>query len=413
MTIEGLKKYRKVLILGYGIEGKSTERFFKKFLSQIEIIVADQKDGPNYLSRQDEAGLVIKSPGVKKNLVYKPYTTPTNIFFANAKMKIIGITGTKGKSTLASLIHAILNASGSKNYLLGNIGNPMLDALTNGYDQDAIAVVELSSYQLDDMKYSPHIACFLNIYPETHNHKSYDDYFQAKSHITLFQKENDFFVYNPKFPQIENLTKRTLAKKVPIDLSSILQFSNSALSGPHNLETVASAVAIANILNIKEEEIEIAISNYKALPHRMNYVGRFKEIEFYNDSSANNPAATMGALVALSPVHTLLLGGQDRGFDFKPVVDKLNQCGVKSLVLFPDTDAKIINLIIQNEYKDIKMLETDSMKEAVDFIFKQTSIGEKCLLSPGAPSYLMYENFSARGDDFVNKVKNYEKKKNT
>ena len=182
MKIEELEKYKKILILGYGIEGKATEKFLKKYCPESQIIIGDKNNNENYLRLQDQADLVIKTPSLPINLVTKPYTTATNIFFANVNNKIIGITGTKGKSTTASLVDHILKTSGRKSILAGNIGMPMLSIIDEILDNnninsssqndkkmdETIIVLELSSYQLSDIKYSPHIGCILNIYPEEH-----------------------------------------------------------------------------------------------------------------------------------------------------------------------------------------------------------------------------------------------------
>src|SRR3989344_4036143 len=129
MKIEELRKYKKILILGYGIEGQATEKFLKKYYPKSEIIIADKSISRDYLKLQDQAELVIKSPSIPIELVTKPYTTATNIFFANVNNKIIGITGTKGKSTTASLVNHILKTAGIRSVLAGNIGRPMLSII--------------------------------------------------------------------------------------------------------------------------------------------------------------------------------------------------------------------------------------------------------------------------------------------
>ena len=178
MKLDQLKKYKKILILGYEKEGQATERFLKKYHPTALIGIADQKIDPNYLDEQNKYDLVIRSPGVPKHLITKPYTTATNIFFGNCQGKIIGVTGSKGKSTTASLIYSILKNAKKKVKLCGNIGRPMLLELLKPMSREDIFVCELSSYQLDDIEYSPHISVITNLFPEHMNyHGSIDVYY--------------------------------------------------------------------------------------------------------------------------------------------------------------------------------------------------------------------------------------------
>src|SRR3989338_7444437 len=203
MTIEELIKYKKVLILGYGTEGRSIEPFLRAQFPEMEIGIADQKDGQDYLLKQKDYEFAIKSPGVNKKLVTIPHTTPTNIFFANAKAPIIGLTGTKGKSTTVSLIHSMLKAGGYDSRLCGNIGKPMIDELKNPVNDKTVYVIELSSYQLDDIEYSPHISIILNLFPEHMDyHGGFDEYKEAKKKIVAKAADKDYFVYNSNYPEL-------------------------------------------------------------------------------------------------------------------------------------------------------------------------------------------------------------------
>jgi UDP-N-acetylmuramoylalanine--D-glutamate ligase len=211
VKLDQLKQHKKILLLGYGIEGQATERFLKKFHPSAEIGIADRKDDPNYLNRQRDYDLAIRTPLLRPKYVTIPYTTATNLFFANVPNTTIGITGTKGKSTVVSLLHHTLKKAGISSKLHGNIGSPMLDALTEGSSHEDVFVLELSSYQLEDIHYSPHVACLLNVYHELHNHDTYDEYFTAKSHITTFQTPNDHFFYNSSDERIVRLASSTRA----------------------------------------------------------------------------------------------------------------------------------------------------------------------------------------------------------
>jgi len=160
-----------VLILGYGKEGEISKKYIKKEYPHLNIGLADKKFDKDYLKKQKDYDLAIKTPGIKKELVEIPYTTATNMFFGKIKElgnKTIGVTGSKGKSTTTSLIYSILKEAGKKVKLLGNIGNPMLEVLLKPIEKDKIFVIELSSYQLDDIEFSPDVAVVTNLFPE-HN----------------------------------------------------------------------------------------------------------------------------------------------------------------------------------------------------------------------------------------------------
>lgn len=409
MTIEELKQYKKVLILGYGVTGKATEEFFKKFLPQIELVIADEKDDPNYLSKQDDVDLVIKSPGVKKNKVYKPYTSLIDIYLENTPLTTIGITGTKGKSTTISLLKNILDKAGKRSFILGNIGSWDLDALLP--DQQGFALFELSSYQLEDIGRSPHIAVFLNIYKEHHTHASYSDYFEAKKRIITYQTRKDYFVYNSSIEEIKSIANDTKAHVVAIDMNKKILHKNPHLQGSHNRLNIQTVATICQLIGIETRFVQEGIDTYLGLPHRLEYVGKYCDINFYNDSASNNPAATVGAIDALDSVDTLIVGGQDRDFDFSEVVGAIIDANVKTLILFPETGEKILKLLEKENAVPSRTFKTNSMGEAVEIAYKYTPQDGLCLLSPGAPSYLQYKNFPARGDDFVKNIKLYCAKK--
>ncbi|MEK7177401.1 MAG: Mur ligase family protein, partial [Patescibacteria group bacterium] len=184
MKLDQLKKYKKILILGYGKEGQATERFLKKFVPMAELGIADKKISDNYLDEQQKYDLIIRSPGISKNLITKPYTTASNIFLANIDNVVIGVTGTKGKSTTVSLIYSVLKQAGKSVHLIGNIGKPMLDEMLKPIGKEDIFVCEFSSYQLDDIEYSPHISVILDLFPEHMNyHGDVKNYYNAKKNI--------------------------------------------------------------------------------------------------------------------------------------------------------------------------------------------------------------------------------------
>ncbi len=351
-----------------GIEGTSAKQYLKKYWPKIKIVTKD-------------ADLIIKTPGVKKNLIKIPYTTPTNIFFSKIKGRnmMIGVTGSKGKSTTSSLVYHILKTAGKDVQLLGNIGRPMLNALQKPIPKERIFVLELSSFQLDDIAFSPDIAVITNLFPEHMDfHGSLKNYYQAKKNIYRFQKSGEYLVDRPK------------AK----------QRYQSNLLGQHNQNNIQAAVEVATILKIPKLSIQKAIATFKGLPHRLEKIGTFKEITFYDDAISTTPDSTIMAIKALKNVDTIFLGGQDRGYDFGQLEKVIKKYKIKNIVLFPDSGKKMLT-----STKGLRILKTKKMAEAVQFAYQKTKKGGICLLSCASPSYSLWKNFEVKGDEFKKWVK--------
>lgn len=415
VKLDELKKYKEILILGYGLEGKATERFLKKFHPDAEIGIADQKDGPDYLDKQKDYDLAIRTPLLRPKFLTIPYTTATNLFFANITNPIIGVTGTKGKSTTVSLLDSILKAAHIKSVLCGNIGVPMLDIFVKGIRPNDVFVLELSSYQLEDLQYSPDIACFLNIYEETHNHDDFDEYFEAKSRITQQQKHDDVYFYNGQSEIIAQLAEETCAQAQDfstIDVESLLKEVD--MDFYTHMDNIKACWAIASYLGADEQALVKGIERYKPLPHRLHKVGEYNGVTFYDDSNSFNPISTMFALDTLDYVDFLILGGEDRQTTYQELVAKMADKHVSHVILFPDTQEKIYNEISAHEGYDPQILQADSMDEALSYVFKMSVGDEICLLSPAAPSFSMYANAHERAEDYIRTIKHYAaKKKNT
>lgn len=434
-------KNKKILILGFGQEGQDSFRFLRKIFPNKLIGIADinekvggsklevQRDkkirwhlGKNYLRAIKDYEVIIKSPGIPIHLpeIEKAFkegkiTSQTEIFFDNCRGKIVGITGTKGKSTTTSLIYKILKEGGLKVHLVGNIGKPVLNLLLKSTQND-IYVYELSSHQLYNLKKSPQIAIFLNIYPEHLDYyKNFNEYFRAKKNIILYQKKEDYFVYNEKDPLIKKLAKITKAKKIPVkSYSNVLEniripTSKLRLIGKHNFLNLAMAIKVGEIFKIPKEKIKKAIKNFKPLPHRLEYVGEFKGIKFYNDSLSTIPETTIAALDTLgNKVETIFLGGFDRGLDFKKLAKRILKSKIKNLILFPKTGERIWREILSLKKRNsFKAILVQNMRDGVKLAFKYTKKGKICLLSPASPSFGLFKNYKERGNLFKKYVKKY------
>jgi len=432
---------KNLVILGIGQEGLDTFNFLRKKFPNKLIAIADQKSifeldrsiekiiaeapylkyygGKNYLDSLKNFDVIIKSPGIQYEKIKKYLkkdaiiTSQTELFFENCPANIIGVTGTKGKSTTSSLIYHILKKNGYSAYLLGNIEIPALSYLDKIKKTDWV-VYELSSHQLQFLKISPTIAVFLNIYPEHLDYyKNFKEYFNAKANIALFQKKSDYFIYNPKFPLIKNLAKKVSSKKIPIDSQRYIQFFNKypKLKTITHSDNLSAVFEIANIFKINQANILRALKSFKPLEHRLEYVGQFQGIHFYDDSIATIPEAAIFALDTLgSDVQTLILGGYDRGIDFKKLSQDLEKRkNLKTLILFPNSGKKIWQGINPKLRQRFNHVFVNNMEKAVKLSYQYTEPYKICLLSCASPSFGLFKNYKERGDLFKKYIREYGK----
>ncbi len=391
---------KNALVLGYGREGKETEKYLNRYESHLDIGIADKALDDSYLDRQKEYDIAVKTPGMPGSLVKISFTTATNIFFSRTRNLTIGVTGTKGKSTTASLIDSILRAAGKRTLLLGNIGKPLLSAFLSPIDPEAVVVAELSSFQLEDIRYSPHIAVILNLFSDhMDHHGSVEAYHEAKRNILRFQNERDFAVYDERNPKICEWVRFGKATPIPFGEAGDERYESS-LVGEHNAGNIRAAVAVARILNISEEHIREGIRAFVPLPHRLECVGTFRGISFYDDAISTTPESTEAALRSIPNVSTIFLGGEDRGYDFRGLERTIRSLGVKNIVLFPESGRRMLF-----STEGFSVLETDSMEEAVRFAYEKSPSGSVCLLSTASPSYSLWKNFEEKGDEFQKYVR--------
>lgn len=399
---------KKICILGYGKEGKATHSFLQTLVPTAVVSTTDQKDSPDYLTGLAAYDMVIKSPGVPKCLVPVPYTTATNIFFANTKGYTIGVTGSKGKSTTASLLYSILKKDGKNVRLVGNIGNPMLTALGEERSYDTIYVIELSSYQLDDIEYSPRISLIINLFPEHMDyHGDTVSYWEAKERIVAQATKNDYLVYNPVIPRLVHLAKTTKANAVPFVRELPFDHKHINLLGLHNRDNIRASVTAAGLLNVHPETMAKAISGFRSLPHRLEYVGTYRSISFYDDAISTTPESAICAIESFPTVGAILLGGQDRGYDFSRLGKLIAKRRIPTIVLFPDSGESIYRAITNASYVPENLLRTDKMEEAVAFVYTHAPKDSVCLLSNASPSYSLWENFEKKGDLFTQFVREH------
>lgn len=392
------------LILGYGKEGHASESFLKEKYPHIRIGIADQKDGTDYLLKQHEYDITVKTPVIPSEQVVRQSTTATQLFFSVVdRERIIGVTGSKGKSTTATLTYLLLKQMGMPVHFVGNIGIPALQyILDTPYGSDDIFIYELSSYQLEDLDVSPHIAVVTSLFPEhIDHHGSLNAYYAAKFNITQFQSGADLYVHALGFPLLETWSEKTNAQ---ITKEAVVPFSITAqpLRGDHMRSNVALAYTVGKLFGVGDAAAETVINSFEGLPHRLQYVGTFNGIEFYDDSISTTPESAIAGIRALGNVDTIILGGVDRGYDFSLLEKELRESGIRNVILFPESGEHMLS-----SQEGFTILHTASMKEAVQFAYAHTAAGKSCLLSPAAPSYNLFTNFEARGEAFMEAVEKY------
>lgn len=412
---------KSILILGFGREGKSSLDFIHRELPEANVAIADQQEivventtvfsGENYLDACKDYDVILKAPGViikdaLDEATKAKITSQTDLFMRAYHQQVIGVTGTKGKSTTSSLIHHVLKTAGYDTQLVGNIGKPCFDVLDE-INQKTTIVFELSAHQLEYIQASPHIAVLLNIYEEHFDHYSTpDDYYNAKKNIYKYQTANDLLIYGDIF---QHATPEEIAAapamKVDITKTTIIprEQIRTQLIGEHNLLNIQVAAAIAYSFRMNGEVFLNAVASFKPLPHRLEYVGTFRGIKFYNDSIATAQEAVINAIKALGDVDTIILGGMDRGLDYHPLVDFIRHSNIRNVILLPATDERIRQIFAEDRYLQ-GLFPVKDMREAVELAYKTTSPSKSCLLSPAAASYGFYKNFEERGDDYKNLV---------
>lgn len=439
---------QKVLILGFGREGKSTYHFLRQVLPEQKLYLADQNSelltqhpelqsdselvcflGEQYLDHLEEFDIIMKSPGISfKDLDVTELTdkiqSQLELVLRFGQFKTVGITGTKGKSTTSSLIYQILQDQNRPSLLIGNIGEPAFEHL-DAMQPETTVVLEISSHQLEFMQHSPQIAALLNLHEEHLDHyHSFADYAQAKCNIFRFQTQQDYLLYNA-----DDATLRSFVDMVT-SLGQRLQvsFSHQAdsniylqdqkvyfggqmiydataqrnLPGDYNLLNIMFVMGVAKLLNLDLERATQSINQFRSLPHRLEMIGEVQGVKYYDNSIATIPAATIAAVQALGNVDTLIIGGMDRGIDYSELIQFLNQSNIAHIICMPDT-----GYMIAPQLPADKVVLAATLEDAVAAAKQLTATGKSCLLSPAAASYGFFKNFEEKGNLFKELVLKY------
>lgn len=361
------------------------------------------------------ADLVIKGAGVPRDNEYisaareagVSVKMSTSLFAELSPATIIGVTGTRGKSTTTHLVYDILRKAGKNVFCGGNVrGVSTLSHLPES-TPDEIAVLELDSWQLQgfgEAHISPHIAGFTTFMRDHMNYYKNDEkqYLEDKANIFLYQTDNDYLVLGP---QVKDLISDTYGEKIQSQIYCVepTDVSNPSLLGEHNRANVAVAKQIALLCGIKEGVINRAIEDFDGVPGRLQKVGEIHGVTIYNDTTATTPDATIAAIKALGEKQNivLIMGGADKGLDMSPLIDEIgNTC--KWVVLLAGTGTDRVRGDL--EKMNIGVRDVANMNEAVRDAFQLADKGDVVLLSPGFASFGLFKNEFDRGDQFMDAV---------
>ncbi len=400
-------KDKKIGIIGLGANNQKLAEFLKK--QGIVFGVIDQWTSHDTLvGRLDDFDIVFRTPGLPYNSQAVQQaksrgvviSSQTKLFFQLCPAPIIGVTGTKGKGTTSSLIAKIIETHGRKVWLAGNIGRDPFEFLEEIKPEDLV-VLELSSFQLQDLEQSPEVAVVLNITPDHLNHhKDLEEYVKAKSSILAFQKSTNSAILHPMLPEwFRGLGD---AQKIVFN-PDVYSGWQTNLLGKHNLENIAAAVETAKILVIPEEEVRRAVAEFQALPHRLKILKTVNGITYIDDGYSTNVDPVIAAMEAMTKPFILIVGGYDKGLDFKEVGNKIkSQENLKGLVIIGAMTDKILKAV--EGYTGKIMTGADNMDEIVKQAQSLATSGDAILFSPGTSSFDMFKNESDRADQFVRTV---------
>lgn len=423
--LKSLTENKSVAILGFGREGRSTYKTLVKSGTNADITILDKFDfedkkdfpvsiitGENYMDNLSRFDLIFKSPGVviPTDVPREKITSQTEIFLKKYKNQVVGITGTKGKSTTTTLIHHILKEKRGNAILVGNIGIPAFDRLTD-IDENSIIVYELSCHQLEFTEVSPHIAILLNLFPEHLDHYgTIEKYYNAKRNIYLHQDKNDMlFVmrrYQPKGIKSQIISVSDMDADITFSREALtfkgektpIKRSEFSLIGDHNLYNISVAYGVCRTLGVSSDDIISAVKTYKSLPHRLEVFLEKDGVRYIDDSISTACETTIQGVMALGDVGVLILGGMDRGIDYAPLIEFLRTKKVPSVICMYDSGKRIFNEA--KEIEGTNLVLVSDLKEACDMAKSLVKSGSSCLLSPASASYGNFKNFEERGEKF-------------
>ena len=442
--MEKIYKNKKVVVMGLGLNGGGVgvAKFFCR--QGARVLVTDLQAKEQLQNSIDElknfkvefalgghrdedfknADLIIKNPAVPPDSRYLKIAneykisirSDIDIFFDICKAPIIGVTGTKGKTTTATLIYLFLKTKYPKTILAGNMGISPLKILPK-INRSSKVVLELSSFELEDLRKSPHISVITSLFPDHLNrYKNFDDYVEAKKIIFKHQTRNDFLVLNFDDPKVAKLADeatarvRFFSKKEPF--VPIIPKSKLKIFGDENISNICAAIEVAKIFRISQKNINKVLLNFKGVKNRQEFVAEKNGVKYFNDTAATNPDSAIFGIRTFRqrfPVGSLILiaGGVDKNLEYANLALEIKK-SVRCLVLLPGSASDILEKeILSAKIENLKIVPVNSMREAVLIASKEAKSGDVVLLSPASASFNLFKNEFDRGDKFkdvVNKL---------
>lgn len=410
----------KYLLLGYGTANQSVEKFLIKSNISYEIYddyILDYKKEinlNNIIKIVKSSGIRNSHPLITQAIINQiPIVTDIELFYHFfPNRKYITITGSNGKTTTVSLLKNIFMKASIDINLGGNIGKPIFDF----YDSQNDFIIEASSFMLEYINnYHPNVACFLNIsFAHLDHHKSLDSYIKAKSNLIKNQQQNDFVVFNQEDEKISLMIEQAKALKIPFSRKKkvngaykigphlyfqdeyIISQDEIKLIGNHNIDNILACICIAKCLNINNKYIQEAVRDFRGIPHRIEYLGMYKQMKVYNDSKSTNLFALKNALNSFDNEEIILIcGGKYREDNFDIINDSLKN--INKIFVYGENRNVFYSYFIKHNKE---VYSSVSLEEVITILKEQTLKGDILLFSPASSSQDQFKNFEERGRKF-------------
>lgn len=427
----------KVAILGYDIEGRASYDYYAAQGHELTVLDKNPETevpsgvesvlGESYLNNLDRFDLIVRTAGLPPKLILEKnpgvagkITSQINEFMQICPTKnIIGITGTKGKGTTSTMIAKMLEAAGKKVSLGGNIGIPVFSFL-NKLTPESWVVLELSSFQLIDIKKSPHIGLCLMVMPEHLDwHADSDEYIIAKSQLFAHQNSDDIAVYyalnetskriasiSPgwKIPYMESPGATVKGDEIVVDQETICKTDEVKLLGKHNWQNICAAITVVWKITQDIEAIRSVVTSFSGLPHRLELVRELNGVRYYEDSFGTTPDTAMVAIQAFKDPEILILGGRSKGIPFNELAEFVSkQSNVKHVITIGETGVEIGEALRANGFDKITV-GAGNIEDIVRQAQELAKPGDVVLLSPASTSFDMFKNYKERGEKFNSAV---------
>ena len=422
----GIDKGFEVFVSDYG-------RIKKEYKDVLKYYEIEWEEGKHTYSKILNADIVIKSPGISdlvpivKQLLSDGVPIISEIEFASqfTSSKIIGVTGSNGKTTTTMMIHEILKNANMNVSIAGNIGNSFAKEIKKKSD---VFVLELSSFQLDGIKaFRPNIAIITNITPDhlDRYENNFDNYVASKFRIAMNQTKSDYLIYDADDTVINSFLKsnKIQSQLIPFSLfktfengtycennkiiiknknkSILMSKSNLALEGKHNIKNAMAAATVAHLLKIRKETIRESLECFQGAEHRLENVLKINKVQYINDSKATNINATYFALESMNSPTVWIVGGVDKGNDYSVLYPFVNE-KVRAIICLGKQNQKLF----ENFESMVEIIvETQYMSEAVKIAYNIAEAGDNVLLSPACSSFDLFENYEDRGQQFKTSVR--------